>query len=188
MDLFTIILLAIALAMDCFAVSLANGIALRQFRWIPILKMAFLFGLFQGVMPVFGWLLGLGFKSIIEQWDHWIALAILSMLGLKMIHESLSEKKDESESTPALGWKSLVLLAIATSIDALATGLMFVSCSKIFLLAVLIIGLVSFVFSFVGNTLGIYCGKRFDFKVEILGGVVLIGIGIKIFMEHTLGC
>ncbi|HOI26619.1 MAG: manganese efflux pump MntP family protein [Paludibacteraceae bacterium] len=188
MDLITIILLAVALAMDCFAVSLANGIALKQFRLSPVLKMAFLFGLFQGMMPVFGWLLGLGFKSIVEQWDHWIALIILVCLGGKMIYESLTEKEDEVESSPALGWKSLVFLAIATSIDALATGLMFVSCSEVFLLAVIIIGVVSFIFSFAGNSLGIFFGKRFNFKVEILGGIVLIGIGIKIFLEHTLDC
>ena len=101
MSLVTVILLAIALAMDCLVVSIANGITLRHIQWVPILKMSFLFGLFQAAMPLIGWLIGIWFKDIIAAWDHWIALLILSVLGGKMIKESLFEKEDENEQ-PAI--------------------------------------------------------------------------------------
>ena len=185
MNTFTIILIAIALAMDCFAVSIANGIALKKVKLLPILKIAFLFGLFQGIMPVLGWAAGISFRSLIERWDHWIASIILTILGLKMIREGFSEKK-EVPCYAEQGWKSLILLAIATSIDALATGIMFVPFPPIFLKAIIIIGVVSFIFSILGNFIGLFFGKKFNLKVEILGGLVLIGIGIKIFVEHTL--
>ncbi len=185
MNTITIILLAVALAMDCFAVSIAKGMAFKTVKLIPILKMALLFGFFQAIMPVLGWTIGIGFRSIIERWDHWIALIILSILGLKMIYEGFSDGKDEPCEAEQ-SWKSLILLAIATSIDALATGIMFVPFPQIFLKAIIIIGATSFIFSVLGNFIGLFFGKKFNFKVEILGGVVLIIIGIKIFAEHTL--
>ena len=184
MNTLTIILIAVALAMDCFAVSIANGITLKKINLPAILKMALLFGLFQGAMPVFGWLAGIGFRSFIEHWDHWIALIILSFLGIKMIHEGLSGKKETSCYSDQ-GWKCLILLAIATSIDALATGIMFVPFPDIFLNAIIIIGATSFLFSILGNFVGVFFGKKFNLKVEIFGGLVLIAIGIKIFVEHT---
>jgi putative Mn2+ efflux pump MntP len=147
--------------------------------------MALLFGFFQGAMPVLGWLAGISFRSAIERWDHWIALIILSGLGLKMIYEGFSEKEEKPSGTDQ-SWKTLILLAIATSIDALATGIMFVSFSEIFLQAVVIIATVCFVFSFSGNFIGHFLGKKINFRVEILGGIVLIFIGIKIFAEHAL--
>ena len=126
MDVGTILLLAIALAMDCFAVSITNGVALGRFHFVPIMKMSLLFGFFQALMPLVGWLAGVGFKERIEAYDHWIALGVLVFLGVKMIRESLTEG-EEGESQPALRWKTLILLAIATSIDALATGLVFIT-------------------------------------------------------------
>lgn len=185
MSIVTIILLAVALAMDCFAVSITNGIALRQFHFVPIMKMALLFGLFQAAMPFFGWLAGVGFKEYIEAFDHWIALVVLLFLGSKMIYESLSEKEGE-DSQPALDWKKLVFLAIATSIDALATGLVFITESlSCFLFALLMIGLFSFGFSVLGNAIGVFAGKHLPLNMELVGGLVLIGIGVKIFCEHT---
>lgn len=185
MSIVTIILLAVALAMDCFAVSITNGIALRQFHFVPILKMALLFGLFQAAMPFFGWLAGVGFKEYIEAFDHWIALGVLVFLGLKMIYESLTEKNEE-DVKPALNWKRLVLLAIATSIDALATGLVFITeTTSRFLFALLMIGLFSFGFSVLGNAIGVFAGKHLPVNMEMVGGLVLIGIGVKIFCEHT---
>lgn len=185
MDILTIILLAVALAMDCFAVSITNGIALRQFHFVPIMKMAFLFGLFQAAMPFLGWLAGVGFKDYIETFDHWIALGVLVFLGAKMIYESLSEKEDE-DSQPALNWKRLVFLAVATSIDALATGLVFITETvSRFLFALLMIGLFSFGFSLLGNAIGVFVGKHLPVNMELVGGLVLIGIGVKIFCEHT---
>lgn len=186
MDVITIILLAIALAMDCFAVSITNGIAMKNVQIVPIVKMAFLFGLFQAMMPLIGWLAGVGFADLIETWDHWIALAILTVLGVKMIKESLSEDDNDQVVQPAIQWKTLVFLAIATSIDALATGLVFITeTSSTFVFALIMIGLASFLFSVMGNLIGIKAGKHLPFNMELVGGLVLIGIGLKIFFEHT---
>ncbi|MBP5423581.1 MAG: manganese efflux pump [Paludibacteraceae bacterium] len=185
MSLVTVILLAIALAMDCLVVSIANGITLRHIQWVPILKMSFLFGLFQAAMPLVGWSAGIWFKDIIAAWDHWIALIILSVLGGKMIKESLFEKEDENEQ-PAIRWKMLIALAVATSIDALVTGLLFVTEPiHLFILDLVIIGVVSFIFSVVGNTIGIFMGKHLPINMKLVGGLLLIGIGLKIFLEHT---
>lgn len=185
MDIITIILLAIGLAMDCFAVSITNGIALRQFHFGPIIKMALLFGLFQAGMPVIGWLLGVGFKSQIEFIDHWIAFGILLYLGIKMIKESLIEEEDESLLKPTLSWKKLFVLAIATSIDAFSTGFIFLTESvKTFVFAVAMIGVFSFGFSLAGNLIGIHAGKHLPVNMEMIGGLVLIGIGVKILLEH----
>ncbi len=185
MDVITILLLAVALAMDCFAVSITNGIALRQFHFVPIMKMATLFGLFQAGMPLMGWLAGISFKSQIESIDHWIAFAILLILGLKMIKESLSDDEEEEGGQPALQWKTLVFLAVATSIDALATGLVFLTEKvETFIFALVMIGLFSFGFSVAGNAIGIYLGKHLPVNMEMVGGFVLIGIGVKILLEH----
>lgn len=185
MDVLTILLLSVALAMDCFAVSITNGIALGQFRLLPIVKMALLFGFFQAFMPLIGWLAGVSFKSEIEAWDHWIALGILVFLGGKMIKESLSDEEDEV-SQPALAWKTLLLLSVATSIDALATGVVFITeTTSTFQFALLMIGLASFLFSVLGNTIGIYAKKHLPVNMELVGGVVLILIGVKVFVEHT---
>lgn len=186
MDVITILLLAVALAMDCFAVSITNGIALRQFHFVPIMKMAFLFGLFQAGMPLIGWAAGVGFKSQIEFVDHWIAFGVLLFLGVKMIKESLSDEEDEKENQPALQWKKLIFLAVATSIDALATGLVFLTESvKTFVFALVMIGLFSFGLSVAGNMIGIYLEKHLPFNMEMVGGIVLVGIGVKILLEHT---
>lgn len=185
MDCITIVLLAIALAMDCFAVSVTNGIALKQFHLSSILKMAFLFGFFQSIMPLITWLLGVGYKDEVEAWDHWIALVVLLFLGGKMIKESLTKDSEEKDVQPAIAWKSLIVLSIATSIDALATGFVFITEStSTFIFALCMIGLASFLFSVIGNIIGIYAGKHLPINMELVGGLVLIGIGVKIFCEH----
>lgn len=185
MDVGTILLLALALAMDCFAVSITNGVALGRFHFVPIMKMALLFGFFQALMPLVGWLAGVGFKERIEAYDHWIALGVLVFLGVKMIRESQTEG-EEGESQPALHWKTLILLAIATSIDALATGLVFITETiPTFVFALMMIGLFSFALSVAGNLVGLYLGRHLPVNMELVGGLVLIGIGVKIFLEHT---
>lgn len=185
MDLFSIVLLAIALAMDCFAVSIASGVVLKHFRLLPVLKMAFLFGFFQGVMPLIGFFVGVYFKNQIESYDHWIALIILCAIGLKMIIEDFEKKDDKSEKNlNPFAWKSLLLLSIATSVDALATGIIFITQPHLLLTSVLIIALVSFLLSFFGLFLGGYFGKKFTAKFGVLGGIILIVIGIKILLEH----
>lgn len=186
MDTVTIILLSVALAMDCFAVSVTNGIALKQFQWGTILKMAILFGLFQAFMPLITWFLGDMFKEEIEAWDHWISLLILVFLGGKMIKDSLSKEEEEDVYRSAVDWKSLIILAIATSIDALAMGFVFITeTTDTFIFALVMIGIVSFMFSVAGNILGVYAGKHLPINMRLVGGIVLIAIGVKIFLEHT---
>ncbi len=184
MDVFSIILIAIGLAMDCFAVSITKGITSGKAQWKKALLMALLFGLFQGGMPLIGYFAGMAFTEQIARFDHWIALGLLGFIGGKMIWESLHEKEDECTAHCDFSLKTIVLLAIATSIDALATGIIFVPTPEVIWLAVSIIALVSFLFAGVGYVIGYLCGTRFHINVELLGGMILIGIGIKIFIEH----
>ena len=180
MDLVSVILIAVGLAMDCFAVSTVKGVTKSDRAFL----MAVFFGLFQGGMPLIGYAAGSAFAEVVERYDHWIALVLLTLIGGKMIWESLHEKEEEPASASVFTLKEIVMLAIATSIDALATGVLFVSMPFLKVLeAVAIIGLVSFFFSRLGYRIGYAAGRRLDFNVELLGGLVLIGIGIKIFAE-----
>lgn len=189
MGLLEIILIAIGLAMDCFAVSVAGGIILKEFKFGIALRMALMFGLFQGIMPLLGYFAGFYFKAYIEAYDHWIALLILGFLGVKMIREGVAPQEEEDErakSINPMSWASLLLMSLATSIDALATGIVFVSFSQILLEAICIIAFVSFAFGFIGNYIGAKAGGRFNFRIEILGGIILIAIGLKVFITHIL--
>jgi putative Mn2+ efflux pump MntP len=186
MELFDIILLSIGLAMDCFAVSIATGLKCRSMQVSQAYKMPLLFGLFQGAMPLIGFLLSISFAQFIDSFSHWISLGILSVIGIKMIVEEFESKKDEDDKCAIdfFHWKRVLLLAVATSIDALATGIIFVSTPDIILWAVSIIALGSFLFSIAGLYIGHTFGSKFTFKAGILGGVILICIGIKIVLEH----
>lgn len=181
-------LLAIALAMDCFAVSITSGLILKRVRLRPILTMALLFGLFQGLMPLIGWL-GMRYLSgYIERYDHWIAFGLLAFIGGKMFWEGC--KGGEEGHFDPTRLHVVLGLAVATSIDALAVGISF-ACTGMtafgdILMPIVIIGFVSFLFSFVGSLLGIHLGKRFHLPVEQIGGVILILIGVKILIEHLL--
>ena len=184
-----IVLLAIGLAMDCFAVSVTSGIATDNVKLSQRLRMALMFGLFQGVMPLFGFLLGKGFAEQIQKIDHWLAFFILLFIGGKMIYEEIKSGKDsQSEQKPKdfYRWATLLTLALATSIDALATGLIFVPYENMIWIAMLIIGICSFVFSLAGSYFGSYCKGRFRIRAELLGGIILIAIGTKILIEHLL--
>ncbi len=183
MDILSIILIAIGLAMDCFAVSITKGITAGKGNIAKALLMAALFGLFQGGMPLIGFYAGVSFTEQISRIDHWIALILLGCIGGKMIWESFHEHED-STSKADFSLKTLFLLAIATSIDALATGIIFVPTPAILWLAVGIIAFVSFVFALCGFFIGVFCGKRFHLNVELIGGIILIAIGLKIFIEH----
>lgn len=180
MDVITIILIAIGLAMDCFAVSIAKGLA--NGRWQrQALWMVLLFGIFQGAMPLIGYFAGAVFSAFFSRFAPWIALVLLGYIGSKMIWDSLhNEKETHSNDTPI--W----LLAIATSIDALATGVVFIPYPEVLWMAIGIIALVSFVFSLVGYCIGWKVGERFTFNVELLGGIILIAIGLKICLEGIL--
>ncbi len=191
MGLLEIIIIAIGLAMDCFAVATTKGITVEKGYVPQALLMAVLFGLFQGVMPLIGFYAGAIFTEQITKYDHWIALLLLVFIGGKMIWESRHETPQKEGTTcedkkAAFGFRELVMLAIATSIDALATGIIFVPTPEIIWLAVAVIALVSFLFSIVGYGIGSFFGSRFRFNVELLGGIILIGIGVKIFIEHVV--
>ena len=184
-----IIFLAIGLAMDCFAVSVTSGIATKTIKLNQRLKMAVLFGLFQGVMPLIGFFAGKAFTEQIQQIDHWLAFFILLFIGGKMIYEDIkSSKHPEKEQSPKdfFRWGILLTLALATSIDALATGLIFVPFADMIYQAMLIIGICSFVFSLAGSYFGSYCNGKFRIRAELLGGIILIAIGTKILIEHLV--
>lgn len=190
MTIIDIIIIAIGLAIDCFAVSIASSVSHKRFNWPKILRMALFFGVFQGVMPLSTWLLGNLFAEQIKTIDHWLALAILGFIGGKMIYESLHEEGDSEGGSPYGSLLILTQLAIATSIDAAATGLLFVPQPGIIWLAISIIGLVSFLFTIIGCSLGILIGQKMQrINVELFGGIILILIGVKILVEHLLnGC
>ena len=182
-------LLAIGLAMDCFAVSIASGIILKRIQWQPMLVMAFAFGFFQAIMPFIGWMCANTFSHLIESVDHWIAFAILAFLGGRMVYESFKEEGCRQEFNPASP-KVVLTMAIATSIDALAIGVSFaflgIQDYRDILSPILIIGLVSLIMSLVGLIFGIRCGGGCarELKAERWGGIILIIIGIKILIEH----
>lgn len=189
MNIFDLILLSVALAMDCFTVSIACGVILRRRIWGQIVQMALLFGLFQAAMPLIGWLASNLFSRYIEAFDHWIAFALLLFLGGRMIKESFEEEKEHHFNPLSL--RTQLLLAVATSIDALAVGISF-SCIGYTTLAsltlpLIIIGVGSFLFSATGSLLGVRFGKQIARRLrpELLGGIILIFIGIKILLEHT---
>ena len=189
MTFFETLLLAVALAMDCFAVSIASGISLKRLQWSTFLTMAFFFGLFQGGMSLIGWGLTLCTAGVTEAWDHWIAFTLLLFIGGKMIYEHFTENNDAPAPSPT-HLLIILTLAVATSIDALAVGVSFACLGidnlKSIITPVLIIGLVSFLFSLLGSILGATMGKRLRLNAELWGGILLIGIGTKILIEHLV--
>ena len=171
---------AIALSMDAFAVAVSCGICKKtNSLWIQI-KLALFFGIFQGVMPVLGWMLAFGFANYIESVDHWIAFILLGFIGIKMIKEG----KDVSCPISSLTNHRLFMLALATSIDALATGVSFAILNLNIYLTSLFIGTVTFILSFLGAKFGQKLGHKYQSGAEILGGIILICIGTKILLEH----
>jgi len=186
MNLLDIILIAIGLAMDCFAVSLACGIVFKHIRFWPFLRIAFLFGLFQAVMPLLGWYAGSAFNEYIKTIDHWIAFVILVSLGVKMIVEHVRGTDDPCK-TPKLDpnkWSVVLTLALATSIDALAVGISFAFLDFEPYLSAAIIGVVTLLISMLGLFIGCHYSCKRRIPAELVGGIVLIGIGIKILVEH----
>ena len=189
MDILTIIIIAIGLAMDCLAVSIAQGMQVKTTERPKPLLMAVLFGLFQGGMPLIGYSAGCIFADFFRVYAPWIALALLAFIGGKMIWESRRKPKDEVPCTKEhQPWSlfHLLVLAVATSIDALATGVIFIPVPERLWIGIGIIGLVSFLFSIGGYHIGKYMGKRFNVNVELIGGIILVLIGIKIWIEGCL--
>lgn len=182
MDILSILFIAIGLAMDAFAVSVASGCVIKKLKLKHAVKIGIFFGGFQAIMPVVGWLSGLTVKNYIQSFDHWVAFGLLSVIGGKMIWESFQLEKEEY-SDP-LKSSRLLLLAIATSIDALAVGITFAVLKISIILPVIIIGVITFILSVAGVYLGNKTGHLFEKKIELLGGFILIGIGVKILIEH----
>ncbi len=179
-----VLLLAFALSMDAFAVSIGLGVKNREFNKALALKAALFFGIFQGLMPLFGYLASIGLGSFIESVDHWVAFFLLALIGGKMLYESFEENTEDEINI--ITNKVLLLLAIATSIDAMAAGFTLNLMELDPFLSMLIIAAVTFIFSYLGVFIGSKGGSFLEDKAEKLGGVVLIGIGVKILVEHTL--
>ena len=185
MELMTIIVIAVGLAMDAFVVSIVSGSTYRQLHVKHALRMALFFGAFQAFMPLIGSLAGLSLKDYIQNYDHWVAFGLLAAVGGKMIYESFKIKTDEENPDPSNIFVLLVL-SVATSIDALAIGITLSLITSSVTLAVIIIGLITFVLSYAGVLIGKRFGHFFENRIEALGGLVLIGIGVKIVFEHLL--
>ena len=184
MNLITIILIAIGLAMDALAVSIATGAMYKKQESNHAFAIAFAFGGFQAMMPLVGWLAGLTLRGFIQHYDHWIAFILLAFIGSKMIYESFQIKRAQKQSD-TLSAAMILVLALATSIDALAVGITFsFLLAGSLAIAVIIIGLITFVFSYTGFYIGKSFGHFFETGIEAIGGLILIAIGTKILLEH----
>ena len=183
MEILTVIFLAIGLSFDSFAVSVCSGLNLPHIRFYQAAKIAVFLAFFQAFMPLLGWLVGNSMKSLIEPVDHWIAFGLLTLVGGKMVIESLISSEAREIKNP-LHIRVILLLSLATSIDALAVGFSFAAFLDKILIAVFIIGLVTFVASMLGILLGKKTGPKFNQYAELMGGLMLIIIGFKIMIEH----
>ncbi len=184
MGFIQLLLIAVGLSMDAFAVSMCKGLSMRSFNKKNAAIVALFFGGFQALMPVIGWLLGRSFEKYITAYDHWIAFALLGVIGAKMIIEALRDEGGCEECGDALDYKELLVLAVATSIDALAVGITFAFLQVSILPAASLIGVTTFALSFAGAAIGCRFGAAYKNKAQILGGAVLIAIGVKILIEH----
>jgi len=184
MSVTTIIAIAIGLAMDAFAVSIATGATYKKTRHNHAFRMALAFGGFQAIMPVVGWFAGLTLRELIKDYDHWVAFILLAFIGSKMIYESFKIKHAQKQ-TDTLSAAMLLVLALATSIDALAVGITFsFLLAGSLVMAVVIIGAITFVLSYAGFYIGKSFGHFFETGIEAVGGLILIGIGVKILLKH----
>lgn len=183
MGLVELILIAVSLAMDAFAVSICKGLSMKKMDWKKAIIIGLYFGIFQAGMPVIGYFLGVGFEESIKFVDHWIAFGLLAFIGGNMIKEALSNDEDD-EIDDKVDFKTMIILAIATSIDALAVGVTFAFLEVNIILAVSLIGILTFIISCIGVKIGNVFGDKYEKKAEITGGIVLILIGLKILLEH----
>ena len=182
MSPFELLFLAIGLSMDAFAVAICKGLSSKHFNQKHAVIIALYFGTFQALMPAIGYLLGSRFQQSITAYDHWIAFILLALIGGNMIKESFDHETETS--SPSIHFQEMLILAIATSIDALAVGVTFAFLQVDIVPAVLFIGCTTFVISAVGVKVGAVFGARFQSRAELLGGVVLVLMGVKILAEH----
>ena len=182
MGIIEILLISISLAMDAFAVSICKGVSMKKMNWKKAIIIGLYFGGFQMLMPIIGYMLGKGFENVVANIDHWIAFILLAGIGANMIKEAFSDESDKVNDN--IDVKTMILLAIATSIDALAVGITFAFLKVNLILAISLIGIVAFTLSVIGTKIGNRFGDKYGNKACIVGGVILILMGIKILIEH----
>lgn len=185
MSFLELLLTAVALSMDAFAVSVGKGLSSPNASWREGLICGAYFGGFQALMPLAGYLLVSTFSGYIQRFDHWIAFILLALIGANMIREAFS--KEEASMSGSFSVKTMLLLAVATSIDALATGVTFQLTGTNIWMAISLVGCTTFLFSFLGVKVGSTFGAKYQSKAELIGGVILVLMGVKILLEHLLG-
>ena len=183
MDFWEILLLAVGVSMDAFAVSIGKGLSARKVSWREVLSAGLWFGGFQALMPVIGYYLGASFSGLVEKIDHWIAFGLLLFIGGNMIREAILENEGGHTHDASFGIRSMFVLAVATSIDALAVGISFAFLETPLWSSILVIGVTTAIFSAVGLLIGKSVGCRFHKGAEILGGLILIAIGLEIWIK-----
>ena len=182
MGILELFLIAIGLAMDAFAVSVCKGLSFKEMSCKKAVMVGVYFGVFQALMPAIGYFLGTTFESLVTQIDHWIAFVLLGIIGINMLREAFN--KENEEANDRVDFKTMLVLAIATSIDALAVGITFAFLKVNVLLATLLIGIITFGLSVIGVKLGNKFGDKYEKKAEVTGGIILILMGLKILLEH----
>lgn len=182
MEIFEVLLISIGLAMDAFAVSVCKGLSMRKMNWKKAIIIGLYFGIFQALMPVLGYFLGTTFDHFITSIDHWIALILLAGIGINMIKEAFTQ--DSENCNDKIDAKTMVILSIATSIDALAVGITFACLRVKIILPSILIGLITFTLSIIGVKIGNRFGNKYQSRAEFSGGLILILLGIKILLEH----
>lgn len=182
MEISEVILISIGLAMDAFAVSVCKGLSMQKMNWKKAIIIGLWFGVFQAGMPVIGYFLGTKFEHLIVSIDHWIIFALLSFIGIKMIKEAFS--KEAESCNDDIGVKTMLILALATSIDALAVGITFAFLNTNIVFATLMIGVITTILSILGVKIGNKFGDKYKQKAEFAGGLILVLLGIKILLEH----
>ena len=181
MGVLELILIAVGLAMDAFAVSVCKGLSMSKMEWKKAVVIGLYFGGFQALMPLIGYILGVGFEDKIKSIDHWIAFILLVFIGINMIKEAFETKE---ESNDKIDFKTMIILSIATSIDALAVGVTFAFLNVNIMLAISLIGIITFIISMIGVKIGNVFGDKYETKAELAGGFILIFLGAKILLEH----
>jgi len=182
MGLIEVVCISIGLAMDAFAVSICKGLSMKKLDWKKAVIIALYFGLFQAIMPVIGYFLGASFEDFVTSIDHWIAFGLLVIIGIEMIKNSFDDEIEKRNDK--VDFKTMIVLAIATSIDALAIGITFAFLDVDIIRAITFIGVITFAMSIIGVKIGNKFGDKFQNKAELFGGIVLILIGLKILLEH----
>lgn len=177
-----ILLIGVGLAMDAFAVSVCKGLSMKKLEWKKAIIIALYFGMFQVLMPLIGYALGSAFEELVTKIDHWVAFILLGLIGVNMIKDAFSS--EEECITDSVNFKTMIVLAIATSIDALAVGITFAFLRVNIPIAIGTIGIVTFVLSLIGVKIGNKFGSKYESKAEFAGGLILILMGLKILLEH----